>query len=723
MALTPGTRVGPYEILAPIGAGGMGEVYRARDTKLGREVAIKGLPDEFSRDKERLVRFEREAKLLASLSHPHVATLYGLEEHNGQPVLVMELVEGETLEARIARGPIPIDEAIPLFVQIAEGLEAAHDKGIIHRDLKPANIKVTPEGKPKILDFGLAKTYEEKSPANLSESPTATQGTELGVILGTASYMSPEQARGKTLDRRSDVWSYGCILYESLTGRKAFDGEDVTEVLAAILKTEPDWGALPPDVPAHVRKLLRRCLSKEREKRLRDIGDALLDLRDPPAPESHPRSALRPWGSSGPWIFFAGIVLGGVAVYWATRHEGAPPSKLTTRLSITVPTDTRIQGQSFDISPDGRNVAYVGTDSSGSDVIYLRAFDSTDVRAVAGTRGTGGRPFFSPDGRWLAFFDENGLNRVPVEGGTPQRITPGAPHYVGVHWGVDGFVYSPSTYLSPIQRVRADGGVPESVTELAEGDLGHWWPYLLPEKEALLYTVYTKGSLDDWEIRLHDLRSQNSTLLIRGGYNARYAASGHILYGRSGGLMAVAFDLESLEIRGRPFTVHANVATQQINAGMSVALSNDGTLIYVEGSRDDQLVWVGRNGTERPAVAEQGVFEFPRISPEGTQVAIVVQDGVNRSLRLIDLARGAVTRLTYGDADTFPAWSPDGASVYFSSAPNGPLGCFACRATEAESPSSFWVDPSTSTSPPYLPMGVGSPLQRTSRPINLANST
>jgi eukaryotic-like serine/threonine-protein kinase len=679
MALGAGTCLGNFEILAPLGAGGMGEVYRARDSKLGREVAIKVLPDSLAQDEERLARFAREAKLLASLNHPNIATLHGLEEWESKPFLVMELVEGETLAERLKRGPIPIEEALPLFIGIAEGLEAAHEKGIIHRDLKPANIKIGPNGKPKVLDFGLATVLADPiAQSDLAESPTITKGTAVGVILGTAHYMSPEQARGRPVDKRTDVWAFGCILYETLAGRKAFTGEQVTDVLASILKAEPDWNSLAPDLPTHVSKLLRRCLAKDRESRLRDIGDAILELRDSTLSENLPVGSLRPRRMASVRIFLMGVLLGGLVVLGLHRSERDEDSKLAVRFSISVPSvpiGTR-SGDALNISPDGRHVAYVGLDASGSSVIYLRDLNTMGFLPISGSRGVTGWPFFSHDGQWLAFFDRNGLARVPIDGGTPQRVLAGAAQHVGMHWGEDGYIYFPSTYLAPIQRIRPDGGDPEPVTELADGDMGHWWPYLLPGGKSILYTVYAKGSLDDWEIRIHDLSTRKSAALIRGGYNARYVPSGHIVYGHSGGLMAVPFDLARLKIAGDPSLVIANVATNEFNAGMKLAVSDNGTLVFAEESREDELVWAGLDGQERAATTEKGNFEFPRVSPDGTRVAFVMGDGVNRSIRVVDLTRGAITRLTFGHADTSPVWSPDGATLYFSSESNGPMEIF-----------------------------------------------
>ncbi len=408
MTLSSGTKLSHYEILEPIGAGGMGEVYRARDTKLGREVAIKVLPEELSRDRERLARFEREAKLLAALNHPAIAHLYGFEEESGTSFLVMELVEGETLADRIARGPIPIDEAIPLFIQIAEGIEAAHDKGIVHRDLKPANIMITPEGKVKILDFGLAKAFadEEREPLQSSLSPTLTKGTALGTILGTASYMSPEQARGKAVDKRTDVWAFGCCVYESVTGKKTFDGETVTDILAAVVKTEPDWAG----VPTTLRRLLRRCLAKDPRRRLKDIADARLELEEPEETVVEPTPARR--SSLLPWILTAASL---VAATGLLVSRGAREAERVHRFQVALPEFLRLnRGASPVISPDGERIVFTAIDESGRPTLWLRSFDALEVQKLAGTEGAG-FPFWSPDSRRVGFFAESELCIVDLE--------------------------------------------------------------------------------------------------------------------------------------------------------------------------------------------------------------------------------------------------------------------------------------------------------------------
>ena len=434
MALESGTRLGHYEILAPLGVGGMGEVYRARDTKLGRDVAIKVLHEAFSRDKERLARFEREARLLAQLNHTNIATLHGLEESDGQPFLVMELVEGETLAERIARGPIPLDEAIPLFIEIADGLEAAHEKGIIHRDLKPANVKISPDGKPKILDFGLAKAFaqEDDVSAEMSQSPTLTRGTALGVIMGTAAYMSPEQARGKKLDKRTDVWAFACCLYEALTGRKVFEAEDVSLTLAEVMKSEPQWETLPTDLPPLLLVFLKRCLDKDPKHRLRDIGDVRLAMEGAfESGASQARTVSRPVGLVAAAALALSVITG-FAVWRMSKSEPAPQP--VARFSLPLPSGVSLTGSGRHVvalSSDGTRLVY-----SANQQIYLRALDQTEAVPVRGTEGGARNPFFSPDGEWVGFWVDGELRKVLIEGGAPVRLCE-ALRPLGASWGAD----------------------------------------------------------------------------------------------------------------------------------------------------------------------------------------------------------------------------------------------------------------------------------------------
>jgi serine/threonine protein kinase len=524
MPLSSGQTLAQYEILTPIGAGGMGEVYRARDTRLGRDVAIKVLPDDLRRDPERLERFRREARLLAQLNHPHVATVHGLEEVNGKALLVMELVEGETLAERIARGPIPIEPGIQIFLQLAEGLEAAHERGIVHRDLKPANVMIRPDGEVKILDFGLAKTLTaEALSGETSQSSTLTRGTALGTILGTASYMSPEQARGKDVDKRTDIWAFGCCLYEALTGRKAFAGETASDIIGGVLRDDPDWRLVAP----RIAPLVRRCLRKDPRARLRDIGDARLELLEPSVTPPRPNRG-RP--SVVPWILFG---LSAAAAAWFAFREPARPSRVT-RFVTVLPEGARlgtdVAQQHVAFSPDGSRIAYtvVDADSGGRSRLYLlerSSFQPTPVPRTEGARN----PFFSPDGKWIGFFDGTKLKKVALDGGASITIC-AANVSPGASWGIDDRIVYADKFSSGFRSVSASGGEPETLTTLAPGETSHRWPQHLPDGKSLLFTVRTARGA---RIVVQSLRTgERKTLLseAEGATQALYLASGRLLY-------------------------------------------------------------------------------------------------------------------------------------------------------------------------------------------------
>ena len=529
--LEKGTRLGHYEIEALLGVGGMGEVYRARDTKLGRDVAIKVLPDDLSRDADRLARFEREAKLLAQLNHPNIATLHGLEESNGRRFLVMELVEGETLAEHIARGSLTVEEALPLFIQIAEGLEAAHEKGIVHRDLKPPNIKITPEGKVKILDFGLARASEVASEAGgvaTSQSPTLTKGTALGAIMGTAAYMSPEQARGKTADKRADIWAFGCVLYEALTRTPAFSGESITDVLAAVVTSEPNWERLPHAVTWRIRDLLRRCMRKDRERRLRDISAARLDLEDaladPVAPVSRERPTPWPLIAMGAVVLGAGILVGAIGL-WSLSER---PREEVVRFTIELPPEQKLRTRGdiglLAISADGRHMTYVAEAGDGKAGLYFRSIDDFESRFVPGTQGAE-RPFFSPDGEWVGFFAENKLQKVRWDGGLPMTLCRVMNFPGGGFWTADETIIYSATTIGLFQ-VSASGGEPELLTsaDFARAEVTLARPQVLPGGDALLVTIHT---MDGVQFGTHHLTSGERRVLGQGS-NALYVSSGHI---------------------------------------------------------------------------------------------------------------------------------------------------------------------------------------------------
>jgi serine/threonine-protein kinase len=686
--LTPGLRVGPYEIVAPIGAGAMGEVYRARDTNLHRDVALKVLPELFAVDPDRRARFTREAQLLATLNHPNIAAIYGLEESTGARALVLELVDGWTLADRIAHGPIPLVEALPIARQIGEALEAAHEKGIIHRDLKPANIKITGSGVVKVLDFGLAKVWDGAPQSDLAGSAKLT-ATNLGkrTILGTPAYMSPEQARGAPLDRRTDVWSFGCVLYEMLTGRVPFAGATISDTIAVILERDPDWAALPATVPATVRTLIRRCLEKDGRQRIADISvarfvlDDLADAASATAPGSAATIAPRPplWRRmailSGIWL--VGVAMAASAVWFAVRSTGPPR---VSRLLITPPSAAAMSdrglGHNLALTPDGTRVVYVGANNTA---LFVRALDQIDATSITGLDVPYG-PFVSPDGQWIGFFEGvTALKRVAITGGP--AVTIGRPDgtALGASWGADGtIIFATNLRATGLQRIAVAGGEPSVLTRpnRAGGEDDHLWPEILPGGQAVLFTITaTTGGLDQAQIAVLDLRTGTQTVLIRGGSDARYVSSGHLVYAAAGRLHAVAFDLARLAVVGTAVTVQPEVPT---GAGMAVAA--DGTLVYVSGGLSEiprSLVWVDRQGQETPIPAPPRSYAFPRLSPDGTRVALYIPDQ-EIDIWLWDLARATLTRATFDSGvDIFPVWPPDGRQLLFSSSRAEAVNLFA----------------------------------------------
>ncbi|HLE69052.1 MAG TPA: serine/threonine-protein kinase, partial [Vicinamibacteria bacterium] len=584
MTLSPGTRLGPYEIASPLGAGGMGEVFRARDTKLNRDVAIKVLPTAFAQDAERVARFRREAQLLASLNHPNIAAIYGLEESDGVLALALELVEGEDLAERLTRDAIPVDEAVAIAKQIAEGLEAAHEKGIVHRDLKPANLKLTKDGTVKILDFGLAKAYEGEPTTDgaLSQSPTMSrQMTEAGVIFGTAAYMSPEQARGGTVDKRADIWAFGVVLFEMLTGKRLFTGETVSDTLAAVLRQEIDWKALPASTPPGLRRLLERCLDRDAKKRLRDIGEARVALEE----RLGTRDTVRT--SSGmralPWFLLALVSALALWALWRPAPQPAPPLRLSAELGAAASLATD-WGPAAILSPDGRLLAFVASPGTGErPLLHLRRLEQLDAAPLAGTEGARD-PFFSPDGEWIAFFADGKLKKVSVSGGAAVTLCDAADERGGT-WAEDGTIFftaggQPGVGLS---RVSSAGGTPQTLTtpDAASQERTHRWPQALPGGKAVLYTAgSTRGNYEDASLVVHSLASDTRKVLHRGGYHGRYLPSGHLVFIHEGTLFAARLDLDRLELTGQPVPVLAGVSANPDNAGAQFAFSQDGTLVY-----------------------------------------------------------------------------------------------------------------------------------------------
>ncbi|PYU25833.1 MAG: hypothetical protein DMG32_11215 [Acidobacteria bacterium] len=690
MALLPSQRLGPYEILSAIGAGGMGEVYQAHDTKLGRDVAIKVLPEAFAHDPERLSRFQREAKMLASLNHPNIATIYGLEQSNGTHYLLMELVSGETLAERAKReGPVPIEEALKISVQIAEALEAAHEKGIIHRDLKPANVKVTPEGKVKVLDFGLAKAFEgDAASDDPSNSPTLSLAATMhGVILGTAAYMSPEQARGKAVDKRTDIWAFGCVLYELLTGKQAFDGENITDILAAVVKTEPDWQALPAATPMQVRALLRRCLQKDKTLRLQAAGDARIEIHEAlVAPAAEPAAAAKGIRALGrrPLILSSGSLLIGLAIAslatWSLKPTPALVARPLTRTVINLPPGDRLAG--FDqpavaISSDGSHLAYVAIRGS-TQQLYLRGMDSLEAKPIPGTEDAA-NPFFSPDSRWLGFFAGGKLKKVAVAGGAAVTLAD-VSFARGAAWSsLSAIIFAPAT-VSVLQQIPDAGGTSRPVTHFDKAEPTHRWLEFLPDGKSVFFAGGpSTGNWATAKIAVQSLRTGERRELIQGGTNPRYALSGHLLYAQAGTVMAAPFDAQRLQLTGAAVPVVEDVLQSSGTGAAQYSISTTGSLVYVPGgvrALFRKLVWVSRNGVEQPIAAPPHVYYYPRLSPDGRRIAVTVVEE-EQQLWLYDLARDALSRFSFGvHLNQNAARTPDGKRIALAASKEGPIQVF-----------------------------------------------
>jgi serine/threonine-protein kinase len=649
----------------------MGHVYRARDLKLKREVAIKMLPEEFSRDADRVNRFQREAEVLASLNHPNIANIYHLEEQNDSRYLVLELVEGETLAQRIARGPIPIDEALPIAKQIAEGLEAAHEKGIIHRDLKPANIKLTPDGKVKILDFGLAKAYSPDAAANLSVPTLSVMATNAGIILGTAAYMSPEQAKGLDVDRRTDIFAFGCVLYEMLTGKFAFHGDTTTDTLAAVIRGEPDWSLLPVETPPALRALLRRCLQKEARQRLRDIGDARIALEDLVAGKSVDVVGAGPAPASHigyPVALAIGLAVLTIAVVATWILKPSPePARPVVRFKIDLPLgQSLVTGPALALSADGSLLAYAATGEKQQ--IYLRAMASGEVRPVAGTEG-GTNPFFSPDGQWLGFLAAGKLQKVSVSGGVAQPLADVLSH-TGASWGSRGtIVFSPEA-SGKLYEVPEQGGARRPLTEAGAVEGEAFSPAYLPNNNAVLFARFspTPGIL------VEPVGKAAPTVLVEAPAVAapHYVSSGHLIYAQAGKLMATPFDAERLKVTGSSVRVVPSVLqSSEVVPAVQYSVSETGTLVYVSGaarSHGAKLVWVDRSGVETPLSDSVRDYGQPRISPDGKRIALDLTDNASTELWLYDVGSGALSRFPLdGSINGVPVWTPDGKRIaYFS---------------------------------------------------------
>ena len=684
----------------------MGEVWKARDTKLGREVAIKTLPEEFARDADRLARFEREAKLLASLNHPNIAAIHGFEEDNGTHFLVLELVQGDTLADRLARGAIPVDESLKLSLQIGKALEAAHENGVIHRDLKPANIKVTDEGIVKVLDFGLAKALvEDGANLNLSQSPTLSMAaTQQGVILGTAAYMSPEQARGVEADKRADIWAFGCVLFEMLTGRQVFQGEMLSDVMASVLKTEPGFEGLPQSLHPRLHDVLRRCLEKDPKQRFRDIGDVAYELQgilaDPHGLTSHTsndvverRRTMLPWASATGFAL-ATIVLGLILV---RNNESVPAPPV--RFSVTVPLDERVvEGVGPALSDDGRLLAYV-SQRDGVDNLCVRPLDAWESRCIPVTDGVD-YAFFSPDGRRVGFSTgQDQLNAVDLDTGRIIEISD-IPDSLGAAWHPDGdSIIINRRFNEGLWTVPATGGTPSELTIKEPDELGHLWPQVLPDGNTVIFTRYVVP-IEDSRVSALRLDSGVITTLKEGVVFGRYIDSGHLLYVRFNTLWAAPFDLERLEITGAEQPVQEDVFFRlgSILSGFDVA--RNGTLAYIPSESERELVWVDLDGNEELVTDRRDYYLYPSLSPDGREIVYQRERGIP-DIWSYDLERDAPEVLVTANLPKLdPIWTPDGTHVVSSRRISW---CGICTGIQRpiEPVTSFWKPPTTSTRPRF----------------------
>jgi eukaryotic-like serine/threonine-protein kinase len=692
MPLSAGARVGAYEVIAPIGRGGMGVVYRARDSKLHRDVAIKALPDAFSQDRDRLLRFEREARLLAALNHPNIAAIYSVEEQAGSTFLVMELVEGSTLGEMLASGPLPVDEALSVCSGIASGLEAAHEAGIIHRDLKPSNVKVRPDGTVKVLDLGLARVAEASGVAvDSSLSPTVTTpATHAGVILGTAAYMSPEQARGRALDKRTDIFSFGCLLYECLTGKQAFSGETVSDTLAAIIKSEPDWSALPDATPSTVRDLLRRCLQKDPKRRLHDIADARIEVEEAQAAgttgptlltaAAQPSRSRLAWGVGGALL---GAVITAAALL--SRSSRPAPAVPGVRAVLPLPPGDRVgvSDPAVAISPDGQTIVFQsihqGSDAgktwweAGSAALFRRALSGVGAELIRGTEG-GFSPFFSPDGQWIGFFTRRELKKVPLSGGTAVTLSWVPPVSAGGSWGEDGRIVITRKFNGALDAIPESGGTLTPLTRLdaSRGEQAHLFPQVLPGGRGVLFTLRRGRDFSDAEasdIAVLDPSTGKWKTVLEGASFARYGA-GRLVFVRGGSVFWVRFDVSRLSVTGPAVALSENVTVDEERFG-HFDVSSGGTLVFLDGpaspARTTTVLTLDRAGKENALPLPPGHYIVARFSPDGGRIALSRFAGIRGTIVMYERGRSIVSTLTPEPGTHFIAvWSPDGRRIAFS---------------------------------------------------------
>jgi serine/threonine-protein kinase len=699
MPLSPGTKLGVYDLTAPLGAGGMGEVWRARDTRLQRDVAIKVLPDLLAAEPERLARLTREAQTLASLNHPNIAQIHGLEEAGGVRALVMELVEGEDLSAVIARGAMPLAEALPIARQIADALEAAHEQGVIHRDLKPANVKVRRDGAVKVLDFGLAKVMDPLagasgawSGAGLADSPTLTaRATHAGIILGTAAYMAPEQARGRAVDRRADIWAFGAVLYEMLAGRRVFEGDDVSITLASVLKDDVDWRPLPADLPPGVRRLLRRCLEKDPRRRLASMADARLEMEDAEAADiaSGPAGAARPPARRALSLPVALGLAAAAALVTAALMRSLAPAPApraapgVTRLSVALPEGDEVADahrMPLALSPDGSMLAFVAK-QDGVEQLHLRRLTERDPVPLPGTEGAL-MPFFSPDSRWIAFFAQTKLKRIAVGGAALQVVASDAPDPRGGAWGSDGVIYFAPTNMSGLFKVPASGGTATALTTLDsdKGEISHRWPQVLPDGRSILFSIWTGPGMDERKVVAQSLATAERHDLVPGGGNAYYLPSGHLLYARMDNLFAIPWQPSVTDLSGAmPVTLPEHPRHENEGAA-AYAVSPGGTLAYLPGGAAryaQRVVWVDRSGRVEPLPLPERDYASVVLSPDGRRAAVQVSEGTV-GIWIYDFERHTFTPFCTGPGSSqAPIWTPDGRRILYRGTRRGQRDIYA----------------------------------------------
>ncbi len=689
MSLSTGDKIGPYEILSPLGAGGMGEVYRAKDTKLGRSVALKVLPAALANDADYIARFQREAQVLASLNHPNIAAIYGLELN----AIVMELVEGRTL-AEV--GSLPIEEALQYARQIAEALEAAHEKGIIHRDLKPANVKVTPDGTVKVLDFGLAKSaIDETVTASPQDSPTLSiRATQAGIILGTAAYMSPEQAAGKPVDRRADIWSFGVVLFEMLSGKRLFEGESISHTLADVLRAEIDFTKLPSQTPTTIRELLRRCLDRKLKNRLQWIGEARITIEAFLAnPNQSGSTAPIRAGSRLPWAAAALFAIAAIACAILAWRATRPVEKTLLRFTEDLGPDVLLAdttggpstrtAPNVVISPDGARLVFTNQGSDGKTRLYTRRLDQLNAVVIAGTEGALG-PFFSPNGKWIGFFASRHLKKVAIDGGSPTELCD-AGSVMGASWGDDGNIIAALYPLGVLSRVPETGGPPQPITKLEPGEASHRWVQVLPGAKAILFSAGIGGSFNSGKIVAQRLDSGERRVLLTRGSFPRYLASGHLVFVRDGTLFAVRFDAERLELKGSPAPVVQDVKYAPDGGGAQLDFSREGTLVYRSGgtSFGRILAWVDEAGNSEVLLPSVDWYSNPVLSRDGNRLAFRILESGRTNIWIHDIARKQTNRLTFEPGvHESPLWTPDGRHIAYSTAE----GIFWTRADGTSKP-------------------------------------